>query len=258
MKQLFCSICAIGLVVSSFSQTPELSVTTNKTTTLIFPFTIKHVDRGSKDVLVQQVKEEDNILLVKAAAKDFQETNLTVITNDGNAYGFKVNFENNPSLFIYNLPAKSSASLAIYANSILDNPKMIHGAVARKWDMLVRVSGIYIKENTIFYQLELNNQSPIDYDINFLRFFIRDKKKRKRTAIQETELKPLYVAGNNKQIKAYQKNILVFALEKFTIPDAKFLSIQIMEKNGGRHLFMKVNNRKIMQAIPLPDLNGSK
>ncbi|HEY9364572.1 MAG TPA: DUF4138 domain-containing protein, partial [Chitinophagaceae bacterium] len=161
MKQLFCLACAIGLVAYSFSQTPELSITTNKTTTLIFPFTIKHVDRGSKDVLVQQVKEEDNILLVKSAAKDFQETNLTVITNDGNAYGFKVNFENNPSLFIYNLPAKSSASLAIYANSILDNPKMIHGAVARKWDMLVSVTGIYIKENTIFYQLELNNQSPI-------------------------------------------------------------------------------------------------
>jgi hypothetical protein len=66
------------------------------------------------------------------------------------------------------------------------------------------------------------------------------------------------VAGNNKQVKAYQKNILVFALEKFTISDAKFLAIQIMEKNGGRHLLMKVNNRKIMQAILLPDLNESK
>jgi hypothetical protein len=254
MKQLFCLAWAIGLVVSSFSQTPELIITTNKTTSLIFPFTIKHVDRGSRDVLVQQVKEEDNILLIKAAAKDFQETNLTVITSDGNTYTFKVNFENNPLLFIYNLPPKSSGSIATYANSILDNPKMMHGAVARKWDILVSVSGIYIKGNTIFYQLELNNQSPIDYDINFLRFFIRDKKKSKRTAIQETELRPLYVAGNNKQVKARQKNIVVFALEKFTIPDAKFLAIQIMEKNGGRHLFMKVNNRKIMQAIPLPDL----
>jgi hypothetical protein len=47
---------------------------------------------------------------------------------------------------------------------------------------------------------------------------------------------------------------LVFALEKFTIPDAKYLAIQIMEKNGGRHLSMKINNRKIMQAIPLADL----
>jgi len=47
---------------------------------------------------------------------------------------------------------------------------------------------------------------------------------------------------------------LVIALEKFTIPDAKFLAIQIMEKNGGSHLSMKIGNKKIMQAIPLPDL----
>ena len=254
MKQFLCLVAAIGLFVSSFSQTPSLSITTNKTTSLVFPFTIKHVDRGTRDILAQQVKEADNILLVKAAGKDFPETNLTVLTSDGSIYNFEVNFENKPSLFVYNLPVQSSASLATYANSILDNPKTIHGISTHKWDMLVRVYGIYIKGNAIFYQLELDNQSPIDYDIDFLRFYICDKKKSKRTAIQENELKPLYVAGNMKQVKAYQKNTLVFALEKFTIPDAKYLAIQIMEMNGGRHLMMKLNNKEILKAIPLPDL----
>ena len=254
MKQLVCLVVAIGWVVSSFSQTPSLSITNNKTTSLVFPFPIKHVDRGTRDILVQQVKEADNILLVKAAGKDFPQTNLTVITSDGSIYNFEVDYENKPLLFVYNIPSQSSASLATYANSILDNPKTIHGISTRKWDMLVRVYGIYIKGNAIFYQLELENQSPIDYDIDFLRFYIRDKKKSKRTAIQENELKPLYVAGNMKQVKAYQKNILVVALEKFTIPDAKYLAIQIMEKNGGRHLMMKLNNKDILKAIPLPDL----
>ena len=254
MKQFLCLVGAIGWVVSSFSQTPSLSITTNKTTSLVFPFTIKHVDRGTSDILVQQVKEANNILLIKAAGKDFPETNLTVLTSDGSIYNFEVNFENKPSLFVYNLRVQSSASLATYANTILNTPRTMHGISASKWDIKASVSGIYIKERTIFYQLELDNQSPIDYDIDFLRFYICDKKKSKRTAIQENELKPLYVAGNITQVKAYQKNTLVVALEKFTIPDAKYLAIQIMEKNGGRHLFMKVNNRKIMKAIPLADL----
>src|SRR5665213_1565383 len=119
MKQLVCLVAVIGLFVSSFSQTPSLSITTNKTTSLIFPFTIKHVDRGTRDILVQQVKEAGNILLVKAARKDFPETNLTVLTSDGSIYNFEVNFENKPSLFVYNLPVQTSASLATYANSIL-------------------------------------------------------------------------------------------------------------------------------------------
>jgi conjugative transposon TraN protein len=254
MKQFLCLVCAIGLVVSSFSQTSSLFITTNKTTSLIFPFTIQHVDRGTRDVLVQQVKEADNILLVKAASANFSETNLSVITSDGSLYSFVVNYESKPSSWVYELPSKTSSTVDGYAQSILNNPPTMHGIRYRKWDMLAKVSGIYIKGNTIYYQLQLDNQSPIDYDIDFIRFYILDKKKSKRTAIQENELKPLYVSGNNKQVKANQKNTLVVALEKFTIPDAKYLAIQIMEKNGGRHLLMKVNNRKIMQAIPLSDL----
>jgi conjugative transposon TraN protein len=254
MKQLVCLVAAIGLFVSSFSQTPSLSITTNKTTSLIFPFAIQHVDRGTRDVLVQQVKGAANILLVKAASANFSETNLSVITSDGSLYSFVVNYESKPSSWVYELPSKISSTVASYAQSILNNPLTMHGMRYRKWDILAKVSGIYIKGNTIYYQFQIDNQSPIDYDIDFLHFYIRDKKKSKRTAIQENELKSLYVAGNIKQVKAYKKNTLVFALEKFTIPDAKYLAIQIMEKNGGRHLSMKINNRKIMQAIPLADL----
>lgn len=106
----------------------------------------------------------------------------------------------------------------------------------------------------MYYQLNIANNSPVDYDIDVLRFFIRDKKKGKRTAIQETDLKPLHISGNSSQVKANSSSSLVFALDKFTIPDAKYLLVQIMEKNGGRHLSMKVSNKKIMQAIILPDL----
>ena len=120
--------------------------------------------------------------------------------------------------------------------------------------MSVIVEGIYIKDDVIYYQIQLDNQSPIDYDIDLLRFYIRDKKKGKRTAIQETELKPLYIAGNTSKVKGNNHNIIVVSLEKFTIPDAKYLTIQIMEKNGGRHLLMKVSNKKIIEAICLPDL----
>ena len=87
-----------------------------------------------------------------------------------------------------------------------------------------------------------------------LRFFIRDKKKNKRTAVQENELKPLQISGNTKQVKAFSRTVAVVALEKFTIPDKKFMGIQIMEKNGGRHLSMKLDNKDILRAIPLPDL----
>lgn len=253
MKPLVCLICAVCIIVSSFAQTSSLCISTDKTTSLIFPFAIKHVDRGTKDILVQPVKEADNILLVKAAANNFPETNLSVITSDGSVYTFAVCY-GKPEVWVYHLPTRSKIAISTYANGILDNPKTMKGIKDKCWDVMASLIGIYVKENVIYYQLQLENYSPIDYDIDLLRFYIRDKKKSKRTAMQENELTPIYIAGNTKQIKANSACAIVVALEKFTIPDAKYFAIEVGEKNGGRHLSLKVGNKKIMQAFPLPDL----
>ena len=253
MKRFVSLITLIGICISGISQT-LLGITTDKTTSLVFPFAISHVDRGTESVLAEPVKEMPTILLVKAATKDFPETNLSVVTEDGSVYSIVVSYNNKPSEWVYYLPVNKKRTIASYANGILDNPKTIKGIKDRKWKMKADVMGIYIKQEVIYYQLSLDNYSPIDYNIDLLKFFIRDKKKSKRTAIQENELKPLYVAGNISQVKANSKSIVVVALDKFTIPDAKFLALQIMEKNGGRHFFMKIGNKKIMEAIILPDL----
>jgi len=239
--------------VSAMAQT-SLCISTDKTTSLVFPFAIRHVDRGTESVLVQPIKEVPTILLLKAASKDFPETNLSVITDDGSIYSFVVCYEKKPAVWVYHLPINKNATLATYANAILDNSQTIRGIKDKKWDMLAQIKGIYIRGDVIYYQLQLVNQSPVDYDIDLLRFYISDKKKSKRTAMQENELKPLYVAGNMTQVKANSNSVIVVALDKFTIPDAKYLAVQVMEKNGGRNLFMKISNSKIMQAIPLPDL----
>jgi conjugative transposon TraN protein len=175
------------------------------------------------------------------------------VTGDGSVYSIAVSYGETSS-WIYRFPVQLKTFVSTYANSILDNPKTIIGIKDASWDMIAKVIGIYIKDDVIYYQLDLQNQSPIDYDINFIRFYIRDKKKAKRTAIQEAEITPLYVAGNISCLKANTHNSIVVALNKFTIPDAKYLAIEIVEKNGGRNLLMKVNNRKIIKAISLPDL----
>jgi conjugative transposon TraN protein len=211
------------------------------------------VDRGTKDILVQPVREAANILLVKAASKEFPGTNLSVITTDGSVYSIAVAY-GEPSTWIYRFPVQLKTSLSTYANSILDNPRTMTGVKDASGDMIARLIGIYIREDVIYYQLDLQNESQIDYDINFLRFYVRDKKRAKRTAVQEAEITPLYTAGNASGVKAGTHNRIVVALNKFTIPDAKYLAIEIGEKNGGRNLLLKVNNRKILKATSLPDL----
>ena len=229
-------ICAAWLFVSAVAQT-RLAITTDKTTSLVFPFAIKQVDRGTSSVLAQQVKEAPEILLVKAAARDFPETNLSVVT-----------------VWVYYLPVNRTVTISSYANAILDNERITKGIKDKKYNMSAGVKGIYIRDNTIYYQIYINNEGAVDYDIDLLRFFIKDKRRSKRTAVQESEQKPLHITGNYSKVKGSNNTVFVVALEKFTIPDKKYLAIQMMEKNGGRHFLLKVHNKDIMKARVLPAL----
>lgn len=252
MKSLVNMIC-VCFVFVTHAQT-KLNITTDKTTSLVFPFAIKHVDRGTASVLAQQVKEAPEILLVKAAAKDFTETNLSVVTDDGSVYGFTVSYDNKPAVWVYYLPVNKTATISSYANMIMDNERTVKRVKDKKYNIQADIKGIYTKDNIIYYQLYLTNESSVDYDVDLLRFYIKDKKRSKRTAVQEVEQNPVHITGNHSKVKGNSNTVFVVALEKFTIPDKKYLAVQITEKNGGRHFILRVSNKDIMQAKALPDL----
>lgn len=269
MKQLIILICTIANVPSSIAQQniKELNITTRKTTSLIFPSVIMHTDIGSADMLVQKVEQANNILLVKAGKKDFEQSNLSVITSDGNVYTFIVNYDSSTTSFIYNISTVNSGStlkatfgnallsqavIESYAKGILDNPSQIQSICDISRRMKCAITGVYIKSDILFIQVLLQNRSSINYDIDMLRFAIKDKKIAKRTASQEKDLQPVYVTGNRTVVPAGAKNTVVFAIPKFTIPEHQFLLLEISEREGGRNLSVKAGNRVVTSARQLP------
>src|SRR4051812_7987347 len=81
----------------SFIPSGHLSITYNKTTNLIFPYSVESIDRGSQDILVQQPKGTANIVQLKAGKQNFAQTNLSVITIDGQLYSFTVDYASQPA-----------------------------------------------------------------------------------------------------------------------------------------------------------------
>jgi len=223
----------------------QLLISCNKTTSLVFPQIIKSIDRGSKDLLVKKVSGVENVLQVKAAKENFIETNMTVITADGKLYSFIVRYAIEPSQL--NIQLDSTANIF---ERISRQKKFMH-IRNENCDMILRLKGLYIEKDIFYYQLELENISNVSYDIDMLRFFIKDKKQSRRTASQELDQVPLFVFGNTQLIAGMSKQTIVVALPKFTIPDKKHFYIQVMEKNGGRNLRLKINNRRIVKAKTL-------
>lgn len=254
MKQFVILLSAICLCVSAMAQPYAISLTTSKTSSLVFPLPVHHVDRGSGAILVEQVSDAPHILLLKAAQAHFAETNLSVVTEDGCLYSFAVLFEESPATLNYHLPLQSEGTPASYAMMILDNPPVLHGPSKKSWEMKLAVSGIYVKGSALYCQITLENHGSLDYDAEFLRFVIRDQRQGKRTALQETEVQPVQVVGNYTTVKGGSRTTVVVVLPRFTIPDQKYLAIEMGEKGGGRHFRLRLGNRHIVRARPLPDL----
>lgn len=255
----------------------QLDVTYNKTLNLIFPAAIQAVDLGSADIIADKFEGVENVLRVKSnIAHIFPETNLSVITKDGKYYSFYVNYSEDPAILAYQLNGNdfsgvskklflentdgttspvtfedvqmNQGDMARYSHDIIEKRTYINHLGILAFDMIFALKGIYIKDNVIFYSLRVQNKSNINYDIDFIKFYIRDKKLTKRTAIQEIEMNPLHIYPEIDTIKGKEKQNMVFALQKFTIPNDKILEIEMFEKNGGRHLRFHLNNDHIINA----------
>jgi hypothetical protein len=222
----------------------SLFISSSKTTHLIFPLPVKSVDRGTTAILVQRVKGADNILRVKAGKSNFPETNLSVLTADGRFYSFIVDYKPEPGCLTINFSPLKEVSASGLKNNI-------HGLSDSRYKMSLYLRAVYIKQETIVFKLEFRNRSHIPYDVDIIRFSIADKRKARRLASQEREIKPVYETGNDQKIQAGKTEVCLFAFPKFTMPDGKYLSIELMEKNGGRQLRLKLKNRFLANAQAL-------
>ncbi|HUC81934.1 MAG TPA: conjugative transposon protein TraN [Flavisolibacter sp.] len=252
----------------------RLEITYNKTSNLLFPEAITSIDRGSQDILVQRADGVENILRIKAAVKSFEETNLSVVTKDGKLYSFLVCYQSNPAYLNINMAFSATAAakrpvqpfstethkrsmdkstIRDYAEKVVSATKNVGRIQDKKGGVFLQMNGIYISKDILFCRLMLQNNSNIDFDSDGLRFYVRDKKVSKRTASQETEIMPVHTTGDTSFIRSKSDHAIVIALPRFTIPDSKWLIVEVMEKRGGRHLQLKVKHNQIMKAAPLPD-----
>lgn len=257
-------VCLLFLWVSASAQDSlrVIEVTVNKATSVTFPANILDGIKVSRDVLSQRPKGIDNVLVLTAKRSKFRETNLTVFTGDRKLYQFVIRYADQPSDFSVEAdPSTNAASSTVqlssemtkaeleeYSQKIVASPVKFPRRVTNKFGMRLALKGIYIEQNVMFYHFQINNATNIPYHPEMLRLFVKDKKQSKRTASQEIQQKPIYKYGNPSVINGKSSIDLVFAVPKFTIPDAKLLHIEVMEQNGGRHLTLKIKNKLVVKA----------
>lgn len=248
--------------VGETSPTPHvLPVGKDKQMYLIFPGKITYEDHGSQDISVEKAEGVDNILAVKAVCNFENETNISVVTDRGKFYTFSLRYTPNPEVFTFVIDKEEQQKVAILDEGELttDEKQKIHEAINKRLPLDLglsdKVSGvnfeidnIFIHNDILLFRISIMNRTQINYTIDFMRYYIQDAKKTKKTAIQQLEQNVLFTLDYPEEVPAREKRTFIVALNKFTIPDKKRLVIEIQEKNGGRHFFYKLKNKDILKC----------
>ncbi|WP_394354331.1 conjugative transposon protein TraN [Flavobacterium pokkalii] len=254
----------------------KIEVTYSKTSHLIFPATIRYVDLGSDYLVAAKAEDAENVLRVKAAIRNFkEETNFSVITEDGRFYNFNVFYNSCPINLNYNLLEMQKRMSRENTNDVLfeelgknspsltgelietiykKDKQIIKNIRAKSFGIQFLLKGIYIHNDKFYFHTEVRNLTDLPFRIDFITFKVVDKKLAKRTVIQERNLIPLRTYKPLDEIKGNTVERNVFLLDLFTITDDKVLLIEIFEKNGSRNQILKLENSDLLKAKLIKDM----
>lgn len=253
-----------------------------KTVHILFPAPVTYIDIGSMAIIAGKADGAENVVRVKAAVRDFvEETNLTVITEDGGFYTFDARYAENPSMSTIEIaaaesPAAQPASASepartdegrvllrevgrerpatvkrILSDIYRQNRADVRGIHTRKYGVEVEVRGIYVHNDVIYLHVQIANNSNISFEVDYRRFVVADRKAAKRTAQQQRIIEPLRVCNDLSIVRGHQRQRIVFALPKLTLEEDKILLLEIAEKDGARHQYLEISSKELLGAKAL-------
>lgn len=242
----------------------HIEVSDMNTSHLIFPGKVDEICLGSDNIISEKAERIDNIVKVKSTTDnpdEFLQTSITIVTEDGRIYPMSVDYNRNPAEMSISFGEQQNKaffqgvnvndeSMEQMAKWILGQGVKINSIGSNEFKMTFQLVSIYTDQDIIAFNLHMKNDSRIDYGIDFVKAYIRDKKISKKTAMQEDEIYPIYAYYTDTDRIIHGKgeyNVVLF-YKKFTIPEKRILFFELFEANGGRHIKFSAPNKSIIKA----------
>jgi hypothetical protein len=132
-----------------------------------------------------------------------------------------------------------------FCSYLIEKKQRIGRIKKRKNDIILKVENIVFDKKHLFFVLEIQNRSTIDYEVNFLELSVQTRKNGKRKSMQKLVQNPTLKYQMPGTIKEGQSARFIYVMPKFSIADDKEVVLDLSEKNGERDLKLKVKQRFI-------------
>ncbi len=271
------SIIIVLVFISAFAkvnaQTTHLLDTIyandTKNVALFFPEPIRQGITGSDNFVFTYNREKEQYFGL-LQAKPGKESNLLVINRNGSIFSYIVRYKSQLSKLNYFIPLSNSignerpiakdsvlveSSEELVDNStyyyqkfcsyLLERKQRIGRIKKRNEGIILNVENIVFDKDELYFVIEIENTSTLDYDLNFLNLSIETRQKGKRKSLQRLYKEPIYKHNLPSKIKENETARFVYVLPKFSLSDDRRAILELNEKDGERNIEMKLSHRYI-------------
>jgi hypothetical protein len=240
--------------LTPFSAT-NLQVSAEQTLHLVFPHSIRAVDRGNGQVLAQKVGSAENVLQLKAATKDMVPTNITVFAGDGKLYPFRVGYCERLTETVYVVSEGRDSAMVqmelneeeLYARTldVIFSPVVLHKQTRNNL-LRLQLQGIFAADQLLWLNFAFFNASLLHFVPGSVRFFSTPARSMRSHAIDRRDVKFAYAYPVD-VIKAESSCEMVYAFRPFALPSGHRLVMEIVERGSGRRLHLIIAARHLLR-----------
>ena len=273
MKKYILTKTALLVFLITSAQTQEkldtIYANDHKNVALFFPEAISQGLTGAPHFVFTYNRDKQQYFGL-LQAKPGKESNLLVIGADGAVFSYILKYKKQLSRLNYFIPEAESIGKEkpVVKDSVKDkkpqknlNKKEDHyrrfcsyllskkqrlGRIKkRKNGIILSVENIVFNKEELYFVIQIENRSGLDYDLNFLKLAIETRKKGKKKSLQRLYQDPIFKYNLPDKIGKKQTVRLVYVLPKFSLSNERRAILELNEKDGERDLKLKVSHRFI-------------
>ncbi len=274
MKTFISFLILVLITASAKAQQQPIPLDTiyandTKNVALFFPEPIRQGITGSDNFVFTYNREKEQYFGL-LQAKPGKESNLLVVNKNGSIFSYIVRYKKQLSKLNYFIPLSNSignekpiatdsvlveSSEELVDNStyyyqkfcsyLLNRKQRIRRIKKRNEGIILTVENIVFDRDELYFVIEIENNSTLDFDLNFLNLSIETRQKGKRKSLQRLYQEPIYKHNLPSKIKENEMARFVYVLPKFSLSDDRRAILELNEKDGERNIEMKLSHRYI-------------
>lgn len=240
-----------------------------KNVALFFPEPIRQGITGASNFVFTYNREKEQYFGL-LQAKPGKESNLLVINKDGSVFSYILKYKERISKLNYFIPIYSNIgnekpietdSVLVktsekdigistyyyqkYCAYLLDGKQRIGRIMKQNEDIVLSVENIVFDREELYFVIQLENNSTLDYDLSFLNLSIETRQKGKKKSLQTLYQKPIYIHKLPSKIAKGKMMRFVYVMPKFSLSKDHRVILELDEKDGERNLKLNISRRYI-------------